>query len=323
MDGGESEVIRKEYLHASREGLAARLGVTEGPLAQQACRMGLSKPVAHHLWTEQDRETILREYPYTTRAELAAKLGVAERALAAQLARMGIKKLQRREWTPEDLETIRREYPHTTRRELAAKLGVTESALAQLVQREGLQKRSDSHKWTSEELEILKREYRNTRESVSELADKIGVSEMAVKWQVARLGMCKDVRWTPEEDRALFNLVGRYRTSTIARKLGRSLEAVQHRAQRLGVSLQDRTGWYTQDEVAEILGVNHHWVKTRIDNGTLKVQWTGTRIGPHRRRRISRRALRTFIRRYAHELVGKDYDLLEVVDVLAGLDVRV
>ena len=105
--------------------------------------------------------------------------------------------------------------------------------------------------------------------------------------------------------------------------MDRSLEAVASHARKLGLSLRERHGWYTQEEVAEILRVQHQWVKARIDSGALKFQWTGTRIGPHRRRRISRRSLRAFIRRYANELIGRDFDLLEVVDVLAGLDISV
>ena len=99
--------------------------------------------------------------------------------------------------------------------------------------------------------------------------------------------------------------------------------AVVKRSNRLGLSFRDRDGWYTQNEVAAILGVKDRWVKARIDNGALNAQWAGKGRGPDCMRRISRRALRTFIRRYAGELVGQDYDLLEVVDVLAGLDVRV
>ena len=78
-----------------------------------------------------------------------------------------------------------------------------------------------------------------------------------------------------------------------------------------------------QKEAASILGVDERWLRARIENGTLKAQWAGSGRSRNSPRRISRRALRTFIRRNAGELVGRNYDLLELVDVLAGLEVWV
>ena len=129
--------------------------------------------------------------------------------------------------------------------------------------------------------------------------------------------------WTAEVDGLLLELVGRNRPQTIARKLGRSVRAASMRANKLGLSFRDHYGWYSQKEEASILGVDEHWLKARIDNGTLAAQWAGPGRSRNSPRRISRRVLRTFIRRYAGELVGRDFDLLEVVDVLAGLDVKV
>ena len=226
-------------------------------------------------------------------------------------------------WTPEEVATVRRAYPDTTRKELAARVGVSEDALQKLMDREGIRKRPPHHRWTDEERETLRREYGNRRKSIAQLAAWLGVTESAVKQQAFHLGLSSCVVWTDEEDRLLFDLAGRYRPQTIARKLGRSVEAVVKRANMLGLSFRDRYGWYSQKEVASILGVQERWLKARIDNGALKAQWAGTGRGRNCMRRISRRALRTFIRRYANELVGRGFDLLEVVDVLAGLDVRV
>ena len=110
------------------------------------------------------------------------------------------------------------------------------------------------HRWTREEVETLCREYRNNKQSVIELAVKLGVTEKAVQSKVSRLGLCRSSQWTPEENRLLFDLVGRNRPQTIARKLDRSLKAVASHARKLGLSLRERHGWYTQEEVAEILG---------------------------------------------------------------------
>ena len=229
-----------------------------------------------------------------------------------------------RRWTPEEVADVRGAYFNTTRKELAASLGVSEDALQKLMSREGIRKRPSVHRWTAEEREFLRWEYRKSRVSVQQLAAKLGVTESAVKQQAHYLGLFRGaVVWTAEEDGLLLELVGRNRPQTIARKLGRSVRAVSMRANKLGLSFRDHYGWYSQKEAASILGVDEHWLKARIDNGTLKARWGGKGRGRNSPRRISRRALRTFIRRYAGELVGRDYDLLELVDVLAGLEVWV
>ena len=229
-----------------------------------------------------------------------------------------------RRWTPEEVADVRRAYLNTTRKELAASLGVNEDALQKLMSREGIRKRPPVHLWTAEEREFLRREYRKSRVSVQQLAAKLGVTESAVKQQAHYLGLSRGaVAWTAEEDRLLLYLMGHYRPQTIARKLGRSVRAVSIRANKLGMSFRDRYGWYSQKEAASILGVDERWLRARIESGTLKAQWAGSGRSRNSPRRISRRALRTFIRRYAGELVGRNYDLLELVDVLAGLEVWV
>ena len=182
-----------------------------------------------------------------------------------------------------------------------------------------------NHRWTEEERDIVRREYRQTKRSRWELAVKLGVTEYAVAGQIASMGLAKrtDRRpWTPAEDEQLRELIPRKSVRQIAKILQRSVNAVTVRAKRLQASLRVRDGWYTQREVCEILGVDHRWVQRRIESRRLKATWHHGHRPPrdcggywH----IEVKDLKRFIRRYSHELNGRNVDLIQVVDILAGL----
>ena len=181
------------------------------------------------------------------------------------------------------------------------------------------------HAWTDEEREILRREYAGTRQSRQEIAAKLGVTEFAVAGQIGKMGIAKrtDRRpWTPEEDELLQELVTRKSMTAIAKKMGRTINSVTVRAKRIQAPRTTRDGWYTMREVCQILGVGHKWLRTRIESGAFPAI-------PHHGRHpqkagggawhIEEKDLRQFIRRYPHELNGRNVDLLQVVDILAGV----
>ncbi len=180
-------------------------------------------------------------------------------------------------------------------------------------------------RWTEEEREIVRRDYRQSQASRRELAARLGVSENAVAGQVARMGLAKrsDRRpWTPEEDGMLLSMVHQKNMNQIAKRLKRTVNAVTVRSNRLLVSRRIRDDWYTMNEACEILGMDHHWLRRRIENGSLKAvpqhgekpQKAGGRCW-----HIEEKDLRDFIQRYPHGLNGRNVDLVQVVDILAGL----
>ena len=182
-----------------------------------------------------------------------------------------------------------------------------------------------NHRWTEEEREVVRRDYRQTHKSRRELAAKLGVTEYAVAGQVSRMGLGKrtDRRpWTPEEDERLRELIPQKSATRIAKILHRSINAVTVRAKRLRESQRVRDGWYTKREVSEILGMDHKWVQRRIDAGRLKATWHHGRQ-PRQNGggswHIEEKDLKRFIRRYPHELNGRNVDLVQVVGILAGI----
>lgn len=187
------------------------------------------------------------------------------------------------------------------------------------------------HRWTEEELEIIRRDFRHSRQSCIELAERISrmsgdrVTNFAVRGQVAKMGICKNGRkpWFPEEDEKLRELMGKYWPGLVAKKMKRSINSVVVRSKRLKISRSVRDSWFTKREACEILGVDHHWIQSRIDCGALKASWHGE-TKPCKNGgscwHIGQEDLREFIRRYPQELVGRNLDIIMVVEILAGID---
>ena len=186
--------------------------------------------------------------------------------------------------------------------------------------------RKTNHEWTDEEREIVRRDYRQTCASRRELANRLGVTEPSVAYQIAKMGLAKrsDRRpWTPEENSRLLDLIEKKSPVQIAKSMSRTMNAVVIQAKRLNASRRNRTGWYTMSEVCEILGMDHHWVGRRIENGSLQAtrQNGGTpEDNPGRIWRIEEKDLRKFIRRHPHELNGRNVDLVQLVNILSGLE---
>ena len=186
--------------------------------------------------------------------------------------------------------------------------------------------RKTNHQWTDEEREIVRRDYRQNCASKRELANRLGMTEPQVAYQIARMGLRKrsDRRpWTPEENSRLLDLIEEKSVWQIAKSMKRTVNAVGVQATRLNASRRNRIGWYTMREVCEILGMDHHWVGRRIENGSLQAtRQNGGAPEDDRGRmwRIEEKDLRKFIRRHPHELNGRNVDLVHLVDILIGLE---
>ncbi len=182
------------------------------------------------------------------------------------------------------------------------------------------------HRWTEEEKDILRRGWDNTNATGRALAATIGVTHAAARRKAGNMGLWKrtDYRkrvWTPAEDEQLEQMVHRLAPSTIANRLGRSVNSVCSRVKRLGLIRRVRDGWYTKMEVCGILGMDHKWVQRRIDSGELKASYhNGHRPGHTGMTmwHIEEGDLRSYIRSHAYELNGRNVDLPTIVDLIAG-----
>lgn len=186
------------------------------------------------------------------------------------------------------------------------------------------------HRWTEEERDIIRREYAQTHESKRRIAAKLSlmtgerITANGVAGQIQRMGIAKSTSrrpWTPEEDETLRELIHRFATITIAKRMKRSLNAVEVRAKRLGIKRRYRDGWYTKREVAEILGVDHKKVRAWMDAGKIKASYHHG----HKPQKngsgawhFAEKDLASFIRCYPDELNGRNVDLIAIVDILTG-----
>ncbi len=183
----------------------------------------------------------------------------------------------------------------------------------------------ENHRWTDYEKDVIRSDYKHTRESAIELADRLGVTEYAVKGQIAIMGIAKsDDRhpWSPEEKERLAELMTQYCPRRVARKMHRSINSVVVMAKRLNISRRYRTGWFTKREVCEILGHDHRWVQRRIDSGALVATYhheARPQRNGMRSWHISEQDLIHFIRKYPEEIVGCNMDIMMIVELLAGI----
>ena len=188
-----------------------------------------------------------------------------------------------------------------------------------------------NHRWTDEERAIIRRDFRHTHASRQELAHRLTeitgdkITEFSIAGQIAIMGIAKSDdrrQWTPKEDQKLKNLMHIDNPRVVARKMKRSINSVVVRSKRLHISRRVRDGWYTKKEVMEILGHDHHWIQRRIDSGALKARWhydTKPGMFGGSAWHIDEKDLKEFICRYPEELAGCNIDIIQLVDIIAGV----
>jgi len=178
------------------------------------------------------------------------------------------------------------------------------------------------HNWTEEELNIVRRDYNGHNDSAIKIANGLSISFNAVKSKIATLGICHNTNrkpWTLKEEVLLRDLITSYCPRTVAKKMGRSENSVVVRVKRLHLSRRARDGWFTKAEVCEILGVDHHWVQNRINQGELKASWhNGSK--PEKNGgacwHILIFDLRQFIVEHSIELTGRNVDLSTILYII-------
>jgi len=174
------------------------------------------------------------------------------------------------------------------------------------------------HQWTEEEKAVLRAEYTGTYHSASLIAAKLGVSPGAVRAMVQNLGITKQRSrpWSSKELQDLERMVHKYSAATIARRLHRSLTAVQTKITKLKLKGQQRDDWYTAIEAARILGVNHYKVERWIQAGELKATRHNGVCKQGSPWHIWEKDLKKFIVTHADELTGRNVDLQQIVFLL-------
>lgn len=186
--------------------------------------------------------------------------------------------------------------------------------------------RHHAHQWTESERDLIRTQYDGTWQSAERLANIIGVSYNAVKGQVSKLGAAKlkHVDWSPHEISLLTEWSSRISAQAMQRRLRvmgyrRSLTAVMVKLKRLHLQQRFRDGWYTSQEASDLLGVDAHWLRRRIDSGALRASYHHLKPPGENGMRawhIEAAHLRDFVIRYPEELRGRNVDLPCLVHLL-------
>lgn len=189
--------------------------------------------------------------------------------------------------------------------------------------------------WTPEMDQVIWQNYESNRESVRKIAailSNLTGSEVREQQVISRIaiigaGMTNEERgrkdWTPEEEERLAQLLETRSAADAARILGRGIISVKLKAKRLGVSLRSKYGWYSASDIADVLGIDIHRVVDWIDAGLLPgyYHYGGDRSAKGARSwHIKESDFANFLRRYGHQLRGRNVDLSAVVDILVGRD---
>jgi hypothetical protein len=183
------------------------------------------------------------------------------------------------------------------------------------------------HRWSEDDLEVVRRDYEGTRRSCEAIGAKLGVSSDAVYEQVQALGLASPQRmpWSREDIERLQELIHKYPLHRIAGMMGRSVNSVRKKTTKVKLRLRSRDGGYTLNEVCEILGVDHHWARARIDCGSLRATWQNGKKPAQAGSspwRITEKDLKKFIITYSDELLGRNVDIQQIVWICAGNDVE-
>ena len=186
------------------------------------------------------------------------------------------------------------------------------------------------HHYTEADNNLIRRYYNSKEVTNTELARRIGVTWPALKYHAACLGLTRaniNRRWrhfTAEEDDIVIAMAGNYAINSIAAKLKRSPQAVMDRMSKLKVSggIGAREDWYTLEDAAAVLGCSTTTMRELIRRGQLSAQthWgKATAFNGSEVWHITRDSLREYIRSHPTALRNRQFDIVQVVDILAGV----
>lgn len=109
-----------------------------------------------------------------------------------------------------------------------------------------------------------------------EISTKLGISQSAVSNYTRKYEINIDKKWTDEELEYLEKYYGTYSLQRIGKKLGRTPQAVESKARRLGMTCKFNSGKLNATELAQAFKVDSHvviynWIKNKGLRASFKV----------------------------------------------------
>jgi hypothetical protein len=179
-------------------------------------------------------------------------------------------------------------------------------------------------RWTNEERDYVRDNYRRCRSSVQSIAQHLNRTSTSVLSQIPKLAITNGrpnyKEWSEKELNTLHEYYGELPMWKLEDMFGRSASAIHNKAYKVGIKRCLRSDWYTVDDVRLICAVAQRTITGWIKNGQLLATSEVNReFGNVRIHRISKEALRDFIRRYPTELQGRNVDMIQLVEILTGV----
>ena len=152
-----------------------------------------------------------------------------------------------------------------------------------------------------------------------EIANRLRRPRWAVNRRAVALGLSrpKDRPWSEDDRDYLEANFHRSAVKALAKRLGRSPTAIKLKAKRLGLRKYDEG--YTASSLAEALGVDPHWVLSRIRSGKLRAAPRRTDRKPEQGGDswlITDDALLDFLREYSYDIDLRKVDSLWFMDLI-------
>lgn len=185
----------------------------------------------------------------------------------------------------------------------------------------------NQHYWTDKDRALLRQEYNPDahKDSLTGLATHFSASEEAVRHELTRMGVIQPTRkfWEGTTKEDLEYLLANHNIDEVAQKLHRTKTAVIVKAKKLGISINVRDGWYTEEEAAEILGMDAGTLRHRIMDGIIDAKPRNSDRPPRQGKSapwcITQKNIREYVRRHPEDLDGRKVNFVVLVDILVGV----
>jgi len=125
--------------------------------------------------------------------------------------------------------------------------------------------------------------------------------------------------WSDKDLDDLYELSDEFSLPEIAKKLNRTEDSVKRKLVKLKISRRTRSGWFTEEEVCNILGCDHRWVQSRGLLMSPSNPDKPPRKGKSCPWKITEKDLKKFIQEHPEDLIGRKIDIVMIIDILAGI----
>ena len=273
----EDQLIRKWYPKKGSPYLETLLDRTRSAIQARAEKLGV--PGTIRPWTNKEEVFLKHNYGKRTATEIAKRLGRSEQSVRGKLHIMGYTGPASRKWTAGELEYLRENYGKFSTKKMARELDRTIDAVEIKAGRIGLSRKT--HVLTDKEKEWIIRNLGTI--SYLNMAKRFGVSPQLVQNIAHEHGYHPKPNmrpWTEQDIEYLRRHYGIMSRKQLAEALGRTVNTVQDRACKLGLTrqhtpskrwskkeeefLRQQVGRMTKEELARKLGRSYNSVAGKI-----------------------------------------------------------